>query len=139
MPGVSSADYPCFKSFDVLLTQVRYREGLTYLAGACSINYHLTRLCELLEARRQIWSFAADLIRVSAMSLYDITNDHVSRRNPDSGLQSFAGVDPAGRHGLDNIQAGAHSSFNLVLISMWPTEEDQHAVAQKFRHVAAVG
>src|SRR5262249_61561696 len=75
----------------------------------------------------EVWRLTND-VPFSCLARPDkFSDDNQSGRNAKTNVEPFGRLEMADR--LDLLQAGAHRSFSIILMSLRVTEIDQHAIA----------
>jgi len=90
------------------------------------------RLRDPLQARSKVRGLAYDAALLCFTRTEEVTHHHEPGRDPDTGLQGCAGLQPG--HRCDQLKPRPYCPLGIVLMSLRIAEIHKHAVAHIFCH-----
>jgi hypothetical protein len=98
-------------------------------------NDHAIRLCEALQARREVRCLANDCLLLRSARPDQVADHYQSRRNADPRLEGRVGLQST--YCCDQFQPCAHGSLSIVLVGLGIAEVNQDAIAHVLRYKPA--
>ena len=100
-----------------------------------SVDQHLIRPCEALQACREVRRFTDRGLLARIAGANRLADDHKSRGDADADMERFAAHGSRADRG-GNGEASTHGAFRIGLASFRPAEIDQHPVTDVTRNEA---